>query len=476
MHEWDTFAVIIGGSAGALVGLLFVALSIHAGRVAESADLRNRAAQTLVIFAVVLLIGVLLAIPLQSEWLLGAVLLALGVLAAGLVVVLDHRAGQSDSHKSLAQTLKVVNPSTLTAGGTALAGVLILSRISWAKFLLVPTVCGAMILGLTGAYLLLTKLTDSRNVAGIASADLVAQQHLQRTRFGGAREHIISRVELVEPEPVRDHGRGVQMTAGHQAGQRRRRIGVNEPGSDGQVLDPDVFQVQCHRRAVHADVGDMASWTDQRYRQFERLRNSDGLHRHIGTEPAGDVVDHRRGVFAFVVDHNVGTELARRIEPGIDPIDRHNVAGGEQLRGEDSRQPDGSGTDDRDDICRTHRSVEHADLVGGWQDIGQHQHLLVADAVGNLVRRTVGERYPDVFGLRAVDQVAEDPATAAQALAVCGLPAIPAATAGRDARDKHPVTDCHPLQGGPDLDDGADGFVSEHAPRRDLGNVALQNV
>jgi hypothetical protein len=160
MHEWDTFAVIIGGSAGALVGLLFVALSIHAGRVAESADLRNRAAQTLVIFAVVLLIGVLLAIPLQPEWLLGAELSALGVLAAGLLVVLDHRAGQSDSHKSLAQTLKVVNPSTLTAGGTALAGVLILSRISWAKFLLVPTVCGAMILGLTGAYLLLTKLTD----------------------------------------------------------------------------------------------------------------------------------------------------------------------------------------------------------------------------------------------------------------------------------------------------------------------------
>src|SRR6185436_14283178 len=79
MHEWDTFAVIIGGSAGALVGLLFVALSIHAGRVAESADLRNRAAQTLAIFAVVLLIGVLLAIPLQPEWLLGAELLALGI-------------------------------------------------------------------------------------------------------------------------------------------------------------------------------------------------------------------------------------------------------------------------------------------------------------------------------------------------------------------------------------------------------------
>jgi hypothetical protein len=138
--------------------------------------------------------------------------------------------------------------------------------------------------------------------------------------------------------------------------------------------------------------------------------------------------------------------------------------------------PMGPGTDDCDDVCGTHRSVEHADLVGGGQDIGQHQHLLVADAVGNLVRRTVGERYPDVFGLRAVDQVAEDPAASPQALAVCALPAIPAATARRDARDKHPVTDCHPLQGRPDLDDGAHGFVSKHAPRRDLGHVTLENV
>jgi hypothetical protein len=38
--------------------------------------------------------------------------------------------------------------------------VLILCRISWAKFVLVPTVCGALILGLASAFLLLTKLTD----------------------------------------------------------------------------------------------------------------------------------------------------------------------------------------------------------------------------------------------------------------------------------------------------------------------------
>jgi hypothetical protein len=66
VQEWDTFAVIVGGSAGALVGLLFDAISIHAGRITESADLRGRAAQTLVIFAALLLIALLLAIPDRS--------------------------------------------------------------------------------------------------------------------------------------------------------------------------------------------------------------------------------------------------------------------------------------------------------------------------------------------------------------------------------------------------------------------------
>ena len=59
MHEWDTFAVVLGGSAGALVGLLFVALSIHAQRISASADLRGRAAQTMVIFAALLLAALL---------------------------------------------------------------------------------------------------------------------------------------------------------------------------------------------------------------------------------------------------------------------------------------------------------------------------------------------------------------------------------------------------------------------------------
>ncbi len=160
MHEWDTFAVVLGGSAGALVGLLFVAMSIHAGRISGSADLRNRAAQTLVVFATLLLVALLLSIPLQPDWLLGAELLVLAVTVGIVLVVLDQRAGQSSSRSPIARTLQTVNPSTLTAVGVALTGVLMLCGIGWADFVLVPTACAAMVGGLASAFLLLTKLTD----------------------------------------------------------------------------------------------------------------------------------------------------------------------------------------------------------------------------------------------------------------------------------------------------------------------------
>jgi hypothetical protein len=160
VHEWDTFAVVVGSSAGALVGLLFVAISIHAARMAESADLRGRAAQTLVIFAALLLIALLLAIPGQSRRVLGAEFLLLAALVTAALIWLDRLARHTDSPRPEARTLQNVNPSTLTAVGIALAGGLMVFDVDWADFALVPVICAAMVGGLASAWLLLTKLTD----------------------------------------------------------------------------------------------------------------------------------------------------------------------------------------------------------------------------------------------------------------------------------------------------------------------------
>ncbi|WP_167101622.1 hypothetical protein [Mycobacterium sp. DL592] len=160
MSGWDNFAVIVGGVGGALVGLLFVAISIHAGRIAGSVGLRHRAAQTLVVFAMLLLLAVVLAVPSQPDRVVGAELTVLAVAAAALLLALDRSAGDKASDDSLSRILNRVNPNVTTALGVALTGLLLLTGVSWAPYTLLPTTCAAIVGGLTSAYLLLTKLSD----------------------------------------------------------------------------------------------------------------------------------------------------------------------------------------------------------------------------------------------------------------------------------------------------------------------------
>lgn len=83
MPGWDTFAVIIGGAAGALIGLLFASVSIRIEVISASPDFRNRGAETLSLFMTVLLVAVLLGIPGQREWEFGTELLVLAAALGG---------------------------------------------------------------------------------------------------------------------------------------------------------------------------------------------------------------------------------------------------------------------------------------------------------------------------------------------------------------------------------------------------------
>ncbi|MCV7346435.1 hypothetical protein [Mycolicibacterium rhodesiae] len=159
MPDWDTFAVMVGGVGGALVGLLFVAISIHAKQIGDSPSLRHRAAQTLVVFTTLLLVAVVLAVPGQPDRVIGAELVVLAVGSAILLIRLGRSAEGTDN-TALGALLKRVNPNVTTALGIALTGVLLLAGARWAAYTLLPTTCIAIIGGLASAYLLLTKLSD----------------------------------------------------------------------------------------------------------------------------------------------------------------------------------------------------------------------------------------------------------------------------------------------------------------------------
>jgi hypothetical protein len=137
---------------------------------------------------------------------------------------------------------------------------------------------------------------------------------------------------------------------------------------------------------------------------------------------------------------------------------------------------DRSGADDRDGVAGLDTAGQDADLVSRWEDVCQEHDLFVGQLWRKLVHGGIRERHSRILRLQAVDQVAEDPTAAAGAEAVAALLAEPAATAGRDARDKHAVAfgergDC--VAG---LDDRSDGLVAEDAAWLDLRDIAFQDV
>ena len=77
-EEWCAFGALAGERA--LVGLLFVSISLNRDRIARQPALRASAPQTLMRFTLPLILALLLLMPRQSSDTLGIEILVLGVM------------------------------------------------------------------------------------------------------------------------------------------------------------------------------------------------------------------------------------------------------------------------------------------------------------------------------------------------------------------------------------------------------------
>jgi hypothetical protein len=160
LERWDAFATIAGGAAAALTGLLFVAVSIRADYIARSQELRNRAAQTLLLFGTVLVVAVLMAIPGQGYRTLGAELLAAGVATGAGLFLLDRRAKAIRSDQAIAQVLEAVTPNMVTSVLLLAAAIVLVLGLGAGLYVLVAPVLTALVGGVTSAWVFLTKITE----------------------------------------------------------------------------------------------------------------------------------------------------------------------------------------------------------------------------------------------------------------------------------------------------------------------------
>ena len=97
-------------------------------------------------------------------------------------------------------------------------------------------------------------------------------------------EHVVRLHEVVKGEVVGDKQPRVYLVILDQAKQCRGRIGIDEARRDRDVADPQILQMQSHRFAMDADVGDIATGTNKTGGQLEGIGHSDRLDGHIGAE------------------------------------------------------------------------------------------------------------------------------------------------------------------------------------------------
>lgn len=161
VEDWATFATVSGGAAAGLTGLLFVAVSIRVDVIARSAELRSRAAQTLSLFVIALLVSIVLSIPGQAYGPLGAELIAHSLILAATLVVLDRRAAldtPTTAAHAVAHILEVAAPNTITSISLLASGVLVALGVHAGLYVLVVPVVAALAGGVVSAWLLLTKI------------------------------------------------------------------------------------------------------------------------------------------------------------------------------------------------------------------------------------------------------------------------------------------------------------------------------
>ncbi|HEY2304432.1 MAG TPA: hypothetical protein VGI05_00980 [Streptosporangiaceae bacterium] len=154
---WLSFGEAVAAVAGALTGLLFVALSVRSDAVGASRSLSSRAAQTLVLFMTSVLVAVLLVAP-QPAAALGSELLAVALVSGAALLILDRRAGHS-ADKGPARYIERFSPNMITAVLVGVAGLTFLVKAGGGLYWLIPAVIASLLGGVVNAWLFLVKVT-----------------------------------------------------------------------------------------------------------------------------------------------------------------------------------------------------------------------------------------------------------------------------------------------------------------------------
>ena len=158
MSGWDSFFVAGAGAAAALTGLLFVGVALNLERILADAWLPGRALEPLVLLLTALVVSMLILVPGQSPRLLGAELLAIG-LVNWLTITRIHwqgwRAISAPLRRPFIQRVLLAQAASVPY---LLSGVTLIAQSEAGLYWVVPGVLGCFAAAVLSAWVLLIEI------------------------------------------------------------------------------------------------------------------------------------------------------------------------------------------------------------------------------------------------------------------------------------------------------------------------------
>ena len=161
--DWQGFAEMIGGASGALTGLLFVAVSLNASRIAGHQGLRASATQTLVLFLTPLAVAAAVLTPGQPDWAVGAELIGIGLTASWvLLAIVRRKHSLADDDQRLISIFNRRGPNVIVMLLFVASGAALAADANAGLYLLLPATLVAFVSGVLNAWYFLLPPPDER--------------------------------------------------------------------------------------------------------------------------------------------------------------------------------------------------------------------------------------------------------------------------------------------------------------------------
>jgi modulator of FtsH protease len=158
VSAWDTFFVAQVGASAALAGLLFVSVSINLARILSFPELPGRTLIALLLLLVVMVTSSLALVPEQSQALVGAELLPVGLVVWGITALMQAKAARAGERQYRRTYFVRLIEGHLATLPFALAGLAVLIRGADGLYWLVPGILCCYLFAIQEAWILLIEI------------------------------------------------------------------------------------------------------------------------------------------------------------------------------------------------------------------------------------------------------------------------------------------------------------------------------